>query len=487
MSAEPTSFRGVEHIVVLMLENRSFDHMLGYRSLAEEAREDPGVFLDGKVNGLQPGMSNPDEQGLPVEINHLTRTTLTEVEDPDHSSTGVQVQIDGQRMDGFVRSFTETLRRRNALDKPIDTVMGYFDGEDLPTYDYLADEFCVCDRWHSSVPGATWPNRLYALAGRADGSRDDRPLPLPPLYDEPSFVRHLDAHGVPWKWYSFDPGTLRLVDAEYLLSHHENFAYVDKTKLRWETELEEALIIDAASASFLDDAANGTLPAVAWIDPNFNEMNVFGSPSNDDHPPSDVLDGQELVLRVYNALAKGPRWEQTLLIVTYDEHGGFFDHVPPPEAQDDDPSMFGSYGVRVPALIISPYVDPGSVCHTLFDHTSIIKTILRRFCPEDLAPESRLEGARHWLEDESHPHAMGKRVANANDLWGTLSRSSPRPAPDHSALEARLGERREALARTALVAQPDSQPERRTLTDLQVRMVRATQDLRRKGLKYGQP
>jgi phospholipase C len=208
--------------------------------------------------------------------------------------------------------------------------MGYYNADDVPVYDHLAREFAVCDRWFSSVPGATWPNRLYAICGRAARSRDDLPPHVPPMYRQPSFVRHLDAHEVSWRWYSFEAGTLRLADAHYRLGHHDRFAFFSHTNLNWKERLERG--IDVEAPSFIEDAAQGTLPSVAWIDPNFSNFNPIGFQPNDDHAPADIKDGQELVLAVYHALATGPGWEKTLLIVFYDEHGGFFDHVAPPEA-----------------------------------------------------------------------------------------------------------------------------------------------------------
>ena len=134
-----------------------------------------------------------------------------------------------------------------------------------------------------------------------------------------------------------------------------------------------------SSEDFFSAAKSGALPDVAWIDPNFVDVGGAAG-SNDDHPPSDVRAGQELVLRVLNALVQSPAWERTLLVLTYDEHGGFFDHVEPPSAEDDDPRPeFRSYGPRVPAIVVSARVRPGA-SHELFDHTSIIKTCLARFC-----------------------------------------------------------------------------------------------------------
>ncbi|MFL5959997.1 MAG: phospholipase C [Gaiellaceae bacterium] len=466
----------VEHIVVLMLENRSFDHMLGYLSL-EGGRED--------VDGLKTGMAN-EYGGRAYPIHHLDRTAFLPQEDPDHSGEATSVQIAGGEMSGFVDSFAAKLAQRARADLDPGLVMGYYDAADLPVYDHLAAEFCVCDRWFSSVPGATWPNRLYAIAGRADGTRDDKPSGETPLYDLPSFVRHLDAHDVSWRWYSYDPGTLRCVDRHYWLTHYDRFAYVDKTKLSWKTELEELPVIDEFSSSFLEDAAKGKLPAVSWIDPNFKDLNLYGGDSNDDHPPSDVHDGQLLVLSLYHAIASGPLWEKTLFVITYDEHGGFFDHVPPPPAEDDDPAQFGQYGIRVPAIVVSPWVGRGSVSHTVFDHTSIIKTILLRFCGQaDLERRrSHLPGFLAWL-DVGHPHYMGKRTAEAAHLGELLTEATPRSAPAQDRLVADAAARKAEQVKAALTSTPTAPAS--PLTELQVGIALAARELRGKGLPPAQP
>jgi phospholipase C len=134
--------------------------------------------------------------------------------------------------------------------------------------------------------------------------------------------------------------------------------------------------------SFLDDARKGELRPVSWIDPNFVDLSFFERNSNDDHPPSDVRAAQELVLQILRALIESPRsqWQKTLFVITYDEHGGFYDHVMPPEVDDD--SNFDRLGVRVPSFVISPWVEPGSVCDMTFDHTTLMRTILERFAPE---------------------------------------------------------------------------------------------------------
>jgi phospholipase C len=460
----------IDHIVVLMLENRSFDHMLGYLSLESDR---------GDVDGLRGEFAN-EYDGRSYPIYHLDSTAITD--DPDHSASSVDLQIGGGAMNGFVTSFAGTLAARGVRDADPSRVIGYYNAADVPVYDHLAREFAVCDRWFSSVPGATWPNRLYAICGRAAGSRDDLPHNLPPLYNQPSFVRHLDAHDISWRWYSFEAGTLRFADAHYALGHHDNFAFFSKTNLNWKTLLER---VDANATSFLEDAAEGTLPSVAWIDPNFSNFNPAGFQPNDDHAPADIKDGQELVLAVYHALAASPQWEKTLLVISYDEHGGFFDHVSPPAVPDDDPQMFGRYGVRVPALVVSPWIEPGAVSHTVLDHTSVIKTILLRFCPDALDESGRHHGLLARARGAGRPHPMGTRVTHAHDLGELLTRTTPRPAPARYALI------HDAAARAAARTQGtpiDGDPLRHhPSTDLQIRIAAAMRELKRRGHPENRP
>jgi phospholipase C len=461
----------IDHIVVLMLENRSFDHMLGYLSL-EGGRDD--------IDGLREGLAN-DHDGRRYPVRHLETTAIPD--DPDHSGRSVDLQIGGGAMSGFVASYAETLSGRGVRDADPGRVMGYYNAADVPVYDHLARHFAVCDRWFSSVPGATWPNRLYALCGGAARSRDDLPRHVPPFYDRPSFARHLDARDVTWRWYSFEVGTLRMADARYALGHHDRFAFFSRENLNWKAALE--IRIDARAASFLEDAARGTLPSVSWIDPNFSDFNPIGFQPNDDHAPADIKDGQELVLAVYHALATGPQWDKTMLIVFYDEHGGFYDHVPPPAAADDDQRMFGRYGVRVPALVVSPWVEPGSSSNTVFDHTSIIKTILRRFAPDALDPPGRRGGLLARAASAGRPHYLGTRVAQAHDLAELLTRATPRPAPDRVTLI------QDSIARAAARPQgaaipPDAHGPQRA-TDLQIKIAAAARELRRRGHPENQP
>jgi phospholipase C len=385
LAADPTidNLNKIEHIVVLMLENRSFDQMLGYLRL-EQGRDD--------IDGLSADLSNTHE-GKVFSPRHATSTLLTDEQDPCHSGACVIEQLSNNN-GGFVSNYAQT----NALDPDPGTIMSYYNAGDLPMYDHLAQEFCVCDRWFSPVGGATWPNRLYAVGGRSNGSKENKSVPL---YNVASFVQHLDAAKVSWRWYAHERvlftkvTTLRLIDDKYRTKGNHAFFKND----------------------FFKDAKAGKLPAVSWIDPNFID---FGGTfeANDDHAPADVLAAQELVLKIYHALTSSPVWDKTMLVVTYDEHGGFYDHVPPPEAQDDDPN-FKTYGVRVPALVISPFVARRSASHTVYDHTSIIKSILLRFCRK---------------ADGSIPD-MTKRVTAANHLGDILTESTPRPAPPTSSYQ----------------------------------------------------
>jgi phospholipase C len=327
----------------------------------------------------------------------------------------VERQIEGGKMSGFVKNFAAA--KKVPPDKR-GLVMGYYTAKHLPVYDHLARQYCVCDAWHSSVPGDTWPNRLYSLSG---GEKDPaRPKFLQtlanqfpalkalrniPIYETEAFTRHLDEKQ--WRWYSHDPATLRAADKEYRKVadlKKDNFTWFDRKRVSFATEAGESLIV--AHDSFLDDAAKGQLRDVSWIDPNFIDLSVLDPNSDDDHPPADVKAGQALVLQVYEALRRSPNWEDTLFVIVYDEHGGFHDHVKPPAV--DDGGRHKTLGVRVPAIVVGPRVRK-HVCHEVFDHTSLIKTVLTRFAKNaDAAIAS-----------------MGLRTANALHL-GLLLEDKPR-------------------------------------------------------------
>lgn len=425
----------VDHIVVLMLENRSFDHMLGYLRL--QGNEE----VDGLTGGSEQGN---EYQGQRYAPRRLASTRFPKSLDPDHSVAGVADQLEDSN-GGFVRNFATVAR-----DQP-ELVMGYYDGAHLPVYDFLAHNACICDRWFSSIPGSTWVNRVLAMCGRVNP--DVEGIFDGPFWDFRSFPQHLDDAGVDWCWYSHDPATLRVADAEFrnpLNLRPENFRFFDRRTVSDVAPPGEKPATVEEHGSFFDHARHGELRPVSWIDPNFIDLSFLDRNSNDDHPPSDVRAAQELVLTVVRALAEGPleQLNKTLLVVTYDEHGGFYDHVPPPQAPrpyDEDSSLpagsspLDRYGVRVPAIVVSPWVEPGSVSHATFDHTSIIRTILERFAP----------GATG---------EMGRRVAGAKHLGGLLTRESPAPTGDYGTAIQAIAEWRSRAAEDAVVATPVPSP-----------------------------
>jgi phospholipase C len=461
-----------------MMENRSFDHMLGYLSLED---------ANPAVAGLREGMGNegPDGRFHPVAPMGA-RLVHEKVLEPGHSARDVAEQLAGRNR-GFVRNYAAVLARNHArlversgregrpqpavnLDPTL--VLGYQTAVDVPVYDHLARHHQVLDHWFSSMPGPTWENRLYATAGGMGPQVPPEVLGhtpewarRAPVYDRPAFTRWLPRDA--WRWYSHDPATLRLVDSAYQSAGERdrysdaNFAYFNRRSL-----LERR--------TFLDDAERGDLPPVSWIDPNFVDFRLYGPPgSNDDHPPARVMLGQELILTVLLALTASPQRERTLLLITYDEHGGFYDHVVPgdfPVAGDEG----SSYGVRVPALVVSPHADPG-VCHSAFDHTSILKTILLRFAEDP--------GEALW--------AIGSRTERANHFGELLTRAEPRPPDPRSDLDA-LIERVADWKRRAYQGQLLEEPhpgERlfEAVTDLQGEIVAAGLFLREAGVTPGKP
>lgn len=424
----------VKHVVVLMKENRSFDQMLGY--LTRAGMPDVDGLRGGELNLDDEGNQYPSfEWGPDQTVFHPRIDPSGKILDPDHSKDGVAEQLEGGN-GGFVKNFLKTRSLKGEhveLPEELRGVpMGHYGAQHLPVYDHIARNFCVCDAWHSSIPGDTWPNRLYSLAGeegekigykrsfwgellaRLQGLPGVKGLRGAPIYAVEAFTRQLEDRQ--WRWYSQDPATLRAADGFYRQLRHlnrDNFAYFDRTKLSWSEH-----VIDAAidtHDSFLDDAAKGKLRDVSWIDPNFADLHVLHPNSNDDHPPADIKAGQTLVLEIYEALVNSPNWEDTLLVVVYDEHGGFYDHVSPPPAPPG--SEYATLGVRVPALLVGPRA-PKTVCHQTFEHTTLIATILRRFAADPEQAMSR----------------MPRRVQDAPDLGGLIAPAPRSDLPDTAAL-----------------------------------------------------
>ena len=317
----------IDTVVVLMMENRSFDHYLGALSLVE-GRSD--------VAGLTEAMSNPHPDGTDV---HVFPSGIYCLSDPPHSWGSSHDQWNLGANDGFVREFYD--RHPEVAHE----AMGFFDRDSLVALYHLADHYTVCDQWFSSVMSSTWPNRFYASCGQ-NGGQNGNDFPDAPF---DSIYTRLAAEGHTWGCYFNNAPFLVLLPDR--APNEPEFQPVER---------------------FFDDAAAGRLPNVVVVDP------VFGR--NDDHPPAHPVAGQVYIAQIYEALRASPQWERTLFIVTYDEHGGFFDHVPPPTLPDDRAADgFDQAGFRVPTVVVGPWVRPGHVSHTVRDHTSILAFIENLF------------------------------------------------------------------------------------------------------------
>ncbi|MHB8419027.1 MAG: alkaline phosphatase family protein [Myxococcales bacterium] len=351
----------VDTLAVLMLENRSFDHLLGSLSL--------------------PGGGLPDTDGLRADPDYLERFANSGVPPfpwggrpflpshdlPPHERDAVAAQLAGGAMTGFLDAWHRFPEGRGAPADAPPEPMGFLTASEAPVSHFLARRFAVCDRWFSALPASTQPNRLTALSGESLRDRtDEGPGAL--LGHQRLVFDWLEAHGPPVRWRVYHDGFPFLM---LMPSQHERILFGPYRRL-------ERLAADVAQEP------NETFPQLLWIEPRFNGL--FG-PQNDNHPPHPLAFGEALLRQVYLALSGNPRrWARTLFVVTYDEHGGFFDHVAPPPIPTPRPAVaepghgppFETLGVRVPALVVSPLVPPGP-CHALFDHTSLLKLIAERF------------------------------------------------------------------------------------------------------------
>jgi len=340
----------VEHIVVIMQENRSYDHYFGRLR---------------RKYGPPHGTTNPDPLGgAPIKPFHEKR--YCEVADLDHSWNGTHLEFDNGAMDGF------TAENAVPEDPHGYRAMGYYTRRDLPYYFKLFKLFATSDTYFCSVLSQTFPNRYYLLAGTSFGQiRNNIPNIFGPEYTAPTIFNLMDAASpqVSWKIYFSD------------LPFAALFGYVRNTR----TANLFQMGTDDATNPLLIDAANGTLPQVSYVDPAFT-----GEAENDEHPPTNIQKGQAFTAKIINAIMHGPAWSSTVIFLTYDEHGGYFDHVPPPPAclpdatppdllPGDQPGAFDRYGIRVPMVAISPFSKRGFVSHTVYDHTSILRFIENRF------------------------------------------------------------------------------------------------------------
>ena len=396
----------IDHIVVLMLENRSFDHMLGYLYTREENKSPIGHPFDG-LTGQE---SNPDSTGTAVPVFPITGTTQNGYfmpgADPGEGYKSTNSQLYGSinapqsepkaanAAIGYLKDFTYVLtwepkeRPKEVVPGTVATdIMGCFAPEMLPVMSALAKGYAVCDRWFGSAPTETLPNRAFALAGTSQGHMDDNTK----SYTVPSIFGSLSKAGLDWRIYGYiNPPLTRHDFPDTLSASDDHFGLF--------TDFQKA-------------AAAGTLPAFTFLEPCWS-----GPQQNDQHPVSDVSAGERLIHDVYQAMKQSPLWSKSLLIITYDEHGGCYDHVPPPWTATPPDATAGEFGFdfkrfgpRVPTLLISPLIEAGTVFRvpetgTPLDHTAILKAIETRW---DIP-------------------ALTARDAAAPDLWPVISLAKPR-------------------------------------------------------------
>jgi phospholipase C len=375
----------IEHIVVLMMENHSFDNYLGTLGRGDGFT----IGSDGR-----PTAANTDAAGNVVRAFHMP-TTCQQQSRPSNAWNATHTSWNGGRNDGFVRSGSGPV------------AMGYWTAADLPFYHGLARTFPLGDRYFGSVMAQTFPNRRYLLAATSWGLVTDLlPRPSDPPPPNGTIFDRLDDHRIPWKDYYSNLATTYLVPS---------LAFRDPHNI-------------VPIARFYSDAAAGTLPGFCMVDTE--------SVNASEEDPQDIVKGEAFSARVINAVMSGPSWGKTLLVWTYDEHGGYYDHVPPPPAQapdsippdispTDQPGRFDRYGFRVPCVVVSPYARPNHVSHVVADHTSILKLV----------------------ETKWNLPAMTYRDANASNLLDLVDLHAPPafreppvlPAPnDNAATEACL-------------------------------------------------
>lgn len=363
-----TNLNQIETIVVVMMENRSFDHLLGYLSLPEF-----GGRAD--VEGLKLDMTNSFD-GKEYPVYRLPSAQVQLPADPPHERNNITMQLFGQatpdgaihvpppyKMDGFLQSYSTAKGGVYITTDPVP--MGYHAASDLPATDFFAKQFCICDHWFASIPTGTQPNRLMAFSGETlNDVNQGFMIPKQDLvYD------WLTRHNVNWRVY------------------HQGFPFfmlMDGWHLRVLTDDHFRDIDDLQNDIATEDV--DTFPKVIFIEPRYADAPHVEAP-NDDHPPTPIINGQHFLQKIYSNLIGNPdRWARTVMIITYDENGGFFDHVQPLPIVTNPPRgahypPFLSTGPRVPGIIVSPFVEPGSVYHGNLDHTSILKFIAAKWNP----------------------------------------------------------------------------------------------------------
>jgi phospholipase C len=332
---------GIDHIVMVMMENRSFDHYLGWL---------PGA--DGK----QAGFTFTDNSGAAHATHHLTSPNGCGFNDPDHSYEGGRVEFNNGACDGWLRASTND-----------ELCIGYYEQGDLGFYGKAAPDWTVCDRYFAAIMGPTFPNRFFMHSAQTDRLVTG----FTQIAEMPAIWDRLQAKGVRGRYFYSDVPITALWGTRYLG-------------------------ISDPISEFYAGAKAGTLPAVSYVDPGFLGELIPGV-AQDEHPLADIRLGQSFLADVYNAVVSSPKWDRTLLVITYDEWGGFFDHVPPTAGPDPRPDLgTGLRGFRVPCLVISPWAKRSNVAHNLYDHTSVLKMIEWRF---GLAPLTVRDAAARNLAE----------------------------------------------------------------------------------------
>jgi phospholipase C len=361
------------HVVWLMLENRSLDHVIG--GLQAEIP---------RLDGVDPANPRWNEFGG-ARYSQLPGAGGQVQPDPGHDTPDVLHQLENGNAK-FVANYARIHPETGQAERQ--QVMSFHTAATMPTTWELGRTFAICDRWFSSVPGPTWTNRLFAMSGTSLG-RVKMPKGVfhPNLhkYDQPSVFQRLTELKIPFRIYYGDFPLALLLSDRRKMAAGKYFSNLDRFEK------------DASGAE-------SSFPRFTFIEPHY-----LGADADDDHPPHDVAKGQRLVARIYAAIRSNEAlWSSTLLIVNYDEHGGFYDHVAPPPAMPPDAHHeeydFGRLGVRVPTLLVSPWIDQ-QVVKTEFDHTSALR----------------------WMQLEWSLGTMGSRVSGANPMLdGVVIRSTPR-------------------------------------------------------------
>jgi phospholipase C len=412
----------IKHVFVLMLENRSFDHMLGFSGITGTDAE---TGLPTKINGLTGAevnsrhgslfkVSKPANFIMPIDPAHEFADVLEQLCGPDvtYPSGGPYPAMDGN---GYVKNYVAHGGGPNPAE-----IMKCYSPDQLPVLTALAKEFAVCDRWHSSLPGPTWPNRFFAHAASSGGLDHSPNVSEILLWEGPDGFRF--SNGTIFKSMESLAGDKGW--AIYAGDHFPNVAALKGISLADVDEYED----------FPADLSKDYPYLYTFIEPNYGDVvgNTYTGGTSQ-HPLDDVTHGERLIKEVYEAIRNSPLWETSLLIITWDEHGGFYDHVLPPAAvPPGDKNVMGGdtnqhgfqfdrYGPRVPAVVISPWIAKNVIDHTLYDHSSIPATLQAIF----------------------GLHALTARDAIAFDLTSLVSLSSPRtdtptklPEPANSGLPA---------------------------------------------------